>query len=184
MSIQQQYIEIFNKNQASVQSHVDFWVEYVVFSWQWWVMVGTFILLWSLFWKLKKSEVLPRISIFGLFWIIVASNLDGLGYELGLWGYTYNLSPFLPKSYVFDYCLIPITYMLIYQYFPNGKRFFYANVVLALGASLIAEPVAEKLGLYIPFHWSVFISIPLYILISYLLKFFTERICRSIIYEK
>ncbi|WP_339149454.1 MULTISPECIES: CBO0543 family protein [unclassified Sutcliffiella] len=180
MSIMQQYIEIFNENQSAVQAHVNFWLEHVVFSWQWWLMIGIFILLWTLFWKLKKPEELPRISIFGLLWIIVASNLDGLGYEFGLWGYTYNLSPYLPKSYVFDYCLIPVTYMLIYQYFPIGKKFFLANLVLAVGASLIAEPVAEKLGLYTPFHWNVFISIPLYIIISYILKFFTEKICQSI----
>ncbi|MCM3617068.1 hypothetical protein M3936_05645 [Sutcliffiella horikoshii] len=180
MFIEQQYIEVFEKNQSSVQSHFNFWLEYVLFSWQWWVMVGIFILLWVLFWKLIKIEELPRITIFGLLWIIVASNLDGLGYELGLWGYTYNLSPFLPKSYVFDYCLIPITYMLIFQYFPSGKKFLYSNVVLALGASLVAEPIAEKVGLYTPFNWNILISIPLYIIISYILKFFTEKICQSI----
>ncbi|MEA3322379.1 MAG: CBO0543 family protein [Bacillota bacterium] len=181
MSIKQQYIEIFNKNQSSVQAHVNFWLEHVVFSWRWWTMVAIFIILWTLFWKLKKSKHLPRITIFGLLWTIVASNLDGLGYELGLWGYTYNLSPLLPKSYIFDYCLIPITYMLLYQYFQDGKGFLYANIVLAVGASLIAEPVAEKLGLYIPFHWSFYISIPLYILIAYILKLITEKICRSIL---
>ncbi|NLP49296.1 CBO0543 family protein [Bacillus sp. RO1] len=181
MSIKQQYIEIFNKNQSSVQAHVNFWLEHVVFSWRWWTMVAIFITLWTLFWKLKKTKHLPRISIFGLLWIIVASNLDGLGYELGLWGYTYNLSPFLPKSYIFDYCLIPITYMLLYQYFQEGKGFFYANIVLAIGASLIAEPVAEKLRLYIPFHWSFYISVPLYILIAYILKLITEKICKSIL---
>ncbi|WP_053073817.1 CBO0543 family protein [Bacillus sp. LL01] len=147
-------------------------------------MVSTFVLLWTLFWKLKETNALPRITIYDLFWIIVASNLDGLGYELGLWGYTYKLSPFLPKSYVFDYCLIPITYMLIYQYFPTGKSFFCANVILAFGASFVAEPVAEKLGLYIPFHWNFFISIPLYIIIAYILKFFTEIICRFILQKE
>ncbi|WP_226682511.1 CBO0543 family protein [Sutcliffiella horikoshii] len=181
MSIKQQYIEIFNENQSSVQAHVNFWLDHVVFSWRWWTMVAIFIILWTLFWKLKKSKHLPRITIFGLLWIIVASNLDGLGFELGLWGYTYNLSPFLPKSYIFDYCLIPITYMLLYQYFQEGKGFLYANIILAVGASLIAEPVAEKLGLYIPFHWSFYISVPLYTLIAYILKLITEAICRSIL---
>jgi hypothetical protein len=176
MSNKQQYVDVYEKYQTSVHSHLNYWLENVVFSWQWWLMVSVFVLLWLIFWKLKKKESIPKISLYGLLWIIAASNLDGLGFELGLWGYPYNLSPYLPKSYVFDYCLIPITYMLIYQYFPKGKSFFWAVVTLALGSSLVAEPLAEWLGLYISFHWKVYYSIPIYILIAYILKFITEEI--------
>jgi hypothetical protein len=174
-----QYDRIREKALEVSHENIEYWMAHCYLSPRWWFLVGLFILSWFIFFRLTRKEEMPRLFFLGLIWIIVAANLDGLGFELGLWGYPSQLIPILPKAYVFDYALIPVTYMLLYKYFPKGKSFLYANIVLAACASFIAEPVFQWLHIYKVYHWERWWSFIIYIILSYLIRWLVEVVFDS-----
>ncbi|MGR3765446.1 CBO0543 family protein [Rossellomorea sp. NS-SX7] len=172
----EQYDKVHSELLKASKLNIDYWLEYNFLTLKWWVIVAAMILLWLVFLKLVKRDDLPKILFFGLVWIIVAANLDGFGFELGLWGYPTELLPIYPKAYLFDYAMIPVSYMLLYYYFPRGKAFFIANIVLAGGASFISEPFFRWLDYYKAYYWNPWWSFLIYFIVSYMIRWFVERI--------
>lgn len=158
--------------------YIGYWFEHCFLSPKWWLLIVLFIGTWVVFIKLVNREKLPKILFLGLIWIIISSNLDGMGYELGLWGYPVQISPLLSKAYLFDYALVPVTYMLVYFYFPKGKKFLVANVILAAGASFIAEPFFRWLDIYKIYNWKMIYSFFIYIFLSYVIRAIVEKVFR------
>ncbi|WRP07252.1 CBO0543 family protein [Rossellomorea aquimaris] len=174
----EQYDRIREKDVAINHEYIGYWLDHCFLTPRWWFLVALFMLPWVIFFRLTKREELPRLLFLGLIWILVAANLDGIGFDLGLWGYPGQLIPILSKAYVFDYALIPVTYMLLYKYFPKGKSFLYGNIVLSAGASFIAEPVFEWLHIYHIYHWKLWWSFVIYIVLSYLIRWVVELVFR------
>jgi FtsH-binding integral membrane protein len=175
----ERYDQIREKDVALNKEYIQYWLDHCFLSPRWWFIVVLFILSWVIFFRLTKRKERPKLFFLGLTWILVAANLDGIGYDLGLWGYPGQLIPILPKAYLFDYALIPVTYMLLYKYFPKGKAFLYANIVLSAGASFIAEPIFQWLHIYKIYHWKTGVSFVIYIVLSYLIRWVVELIFRG-----
>ncbi|MCP3738183.1 CBO0543 family protein [Rossellomorea sp. BNER] len=173
------YDQLNNQVVNITDQYIDYWLEYCFLSPKWWLLVVLFIVAWFVFIKLVNREKLPKLLFLGLLWIIISSNLDGYGYELGLWGYPVQISPFLAKAYLFDYAFVPVFYMLLYHYFPKGRRFFFANVILAAGASFIAEPIFIWLDIYKIYNWKTVYSFFIYIFLSYVIRAIVEKVFRE-----
>jgi hypothetical protein len=172
----EKYDKVHDELQRAVNLNIDYWLKYNFLSLKWWIIIVLMILLWVLLLKLVDRRQLPRILFLGLVWIMAAANLDGFGYELGYWGYPTELLPIYPKAYLFDYALIPVTYMLIYYYFPKGKAFFISNLVLAGGASFISEPFFRWLDYYKAYQWEPWWSFVIYFVLSYIIRWFVEKV--------
>lgn len=172
----EQYDSVHNELMKAAELNIDYWLEYNFLTLKWWIIIVVMILLWLIFLKLVNREQLPKILFLGLVWIMAAANLDGLGFELGFWGYPTELFPIYPKAYLFDYAFIPVTYMLLYNYFPRGMAFFLANLVLAGGASFVSEPFFRWLDYYKAYHWSPWWSFFIYMTVSYLIRWFVEKV--------
>jgi hypothetical protein len=175
----EQYDQIREKDVALNHEYIHYWLDHCFLSPRWWFIIILFILSWVIFFRLTKREEWPRLLFLGLIWIMVSANLDGIGFDLGLWGYPGQLIPILPKAYLFDYALILVTYMLLYKYFPKGKTFLYGNIVLSAGASFIAEPVFQWLHIYNIYHWKIGWSFFIYIVLSYLIRWVVELVFRG-----
>lgn len=175
----ERYDQIREKDVALNQEYIQYWLDHCFLTSRWWFIVVLFVLTWVTFFLLTKKEERQKLLFLGFTWILVAANLDGIGYDLGLWGYPGQLIPILPKAYVFDYALIPVTYMLLYKYFPKGKAFLYANIVLSAGASFIAEPIFQWFNIYKIYHWKVGWSFVIYIFLSYLIRWVVELVFRG-----
>ncbi|MCA1056812.1 hypothetical protein LCM10_17755 [Rossellomorea aquimaris] len=174
-----QYDFVHKELMKSTKLNIDYWLEHNFLTFKWWLIIALIIIFWLIFFKLVNRKQLPKVLFLGLTWILVASNLDGLGFELGWWGYPTELFPIYPKAYLFDYGLIPVTYMLLYLYFPKGKAFFVANVVLAGGASFISEPLFRWLDYYKAYHWHPLWSFFIYMVLSYLIRWFVEKVFKG-----
>ncbi|MBN8193314.1 hypothetical protein JI667_14285 [Bacillus sp. NTK074B] len=174
------YDHIREKALEVTRENIHYWLDYCFLSLRWWFILSLFLLTWVVFIRLTRDqENKPKLLFLGLVWIIVAANLDGYGYELGLWGYPVQLIPLVPKAYLFDYALIPVVYMLLYQYYPKGKEFFFATVALSAGASFVAEPVFRWLDIYTIYHWRVWWSFIIYFLLSYMIRGIVEYVFRK-----
>ncbi|AFC33323.1 hypothetical protein PM3016_6715 [Paenibacillus mucilaginosus 3016] len=146
------------------------WTQHEVFTPQWWFLLVLFLGSWLLWWRLLDKRRLYEIGFLGLFMAYLATLLDAAGSELQLWSYHYKLFPLYNRLLTADIALVPICYMLIYQWFPRWKPFLLAHAVLALGASFAAEPLFIWLGIYQPIVWKSYYSVPIYLLLAVMTK--------------
>lgn len=137
-----------------------------VFSFQWFFLVFLLVVPWVVWWRLVKREYISEILSYGLLILAISSFLNGSGLNLLLWSYPYRLLPFSPRIYLISYSVLPVTYMLMYQYFRTWKSFAAANVVLALVFAFILQPILRWMGMYNMINWSYFYSFVIYIVMG------------------
>ena len=157
------------------QLTMEHWVNYEVFTWQWWLGLACVVIPLLLMWKLVDKRRLLEIIAFGFMVNILATFLDVVGSELLLWNYTLRIIPQLPLLFPVDFVLVPIFYMLIYQRYPAWKQFLLASTILALAFAFVAEPLAVYIKQYELIHWKFIYSFPIYIVIAILCKIFANK---------
>jgi hypothetical protein len=137
--------------------HIDSktWVEYEVFTWNWWILTSLFIFPWLIWAKLAKRESIVEALLFGSIITIATTLFDLIGEQLGAWAYPTVFIPVMPRGLVFDLSMVPVAYMLIYQYFVSWKSFLIALVIMAILYAFIGEPFANwaELVFYKKWHY-------------------------------
>lgn len=145
------------------QARIENWLGESVGSWHWWVLFGVSTLPW-LFWiKHADRRQIHELTLFGVLMILGALTLDQLGYELSLWSYPFSFIPIFPHLASADYTVLPVVYMLVYQYYPTWRSFFWVSVGIAFAFSFLAEPLLSKLGFYVLIKWAYWASFIIYI---------------------
>jgi hypothetical protein len=81
-----------------------------------------------------------QILLFGALRTVSITTYDLFGANFGLWGYNVRLLPVIPGIFLYDYTVIPLYFMLVYQYSPNWKMFLVWNAVLSGFIGLIFFP--------------------------------------------
>lgn len=154
---------------------IEYWTEQVVFSFEWWLLVGIFLIPWIVWWKSVAKGRLFEISTFGSIILIIAMVLDAIGVKYCLWNYPYRLTPLMHPALPFDLSVIPVTYMLLYQYLGGWKKFAIGTLLTAFVFAFVAEPLLVMLNLYQPLHWSHSYSLPIYFLLPLFVKWVVEK---------
>ncbi|TYP74526.1 CBO0543 family protein [Paenibacillus methanolicus] len=118
-------------------------------TWQFWLLAVLFVVpLIVVLWKMDRSRAF-LLGFFGLNVHIWFSYIDTFGVERGMWGYPYKFVPFLPESITLDTSLVPVTFMLLYQWCMNTRRNFYLFGIALCGAySFILKPIMVQLDLF------------------------------------
>jgi hypothetical protein len=153
---------------------LDYWVKYVFNTWQWWVNIGALVLPIILWWKLVNKKILTEIIIYGFIASSLAVFFDTIGETLVLWDYPYLI---IPMDYILidtDYSVLPVAYMLAYQYFSKWKGFITSNTLISAIFSFVAEPMLVWLGFYEVHGWKFIYSFPIYVAIAIVSKWITE----------
>lgn len=151
----------------------DVWLEYVVFSWRWWVGIGLAIIPWIVWIIFRKKDSTHRLLFVGLFVILISSYLDFLGVQLGLWRYKYEDLPTVPAYMPWDISILPVLIMFILQYKPHTSPLIKALLFAAFTA-FFGEPITVWLEIYEPITWKSIYSFPIYIVI-YLISHYLSR---------
>jgi hypothetical protein len=151
------------------------WLAFDVFSGEWWLQLVMFSIPWLIFFKLADRRRLPELLLLGTWALIVAETLDHIGFELGLWYYPVELLPLFPRFEEVNLATLPVTYMLIYQYYPQWGRYLTALTVMSALFVGLAEPALVRLGLYEPITWEFYYGFPIYILIGLALKYLVQK---------
>lgn len=151
------------------------WLNYEVFSWQWWFGTATILSL-IVWWKLVDRKRILEISVFGLIVNVSATILDVTGSELVLWDYSIRVLPHIPMLFPVDFILLPIIDMLIYQYCRKWKQFLIANTIAAAALAFIVEPFAIMIGQYKLFSWRLVYSFPIYLAIAIFSRLVTQKL--------
>ncbi|UOR13670.1 CBO0543 family protein [Halobacillus amylolyticus] len=151
------------------------WVEHELFSFNWWFLLVITIVPWIMWWRLVDKKRLLEISFMGALVTVTAMFLDTVGISFLLWTYGYKLIQMVPTLNPVDFTVIPVCYMLLYQWFSKWKSYLIAHVVTAAGAVFIAEPLFVWMNIYTLHSWEYIYSFPFYIAIGVGFKWLIQK---------
>jgi hypothetical protein len=163
--------DIEKLDQILSKIRIEYWLHHILFTPQWWFLMVILIVPWFIFVKLIDKNRIIEVFLFGALASITIVTLDDFGVELQLWTYKYRIS-FIQRMNPVDYTLLPISYMLIYQYCKTWKFFILALVCLSFAGAFIVEPLFVWFDIYQMLKWKSIYSIPFYILIPISIRWF------------
>lgn len=158
------------------QLNLEGWLENELFTWNWWLLLVFALLPWIIWIKFVDRKSLMEILLFGTFICIPTVFLDVIGYNYKLWDYPITFIPNIPRAIPFDMSMIPVSYMLLYQYFSTWKTYMIFLVVLAGSFAFIGEPFSVWANLTFYFKWHYVFSFLYYILLGITVKIIIEKI--------
>jgi hypothetical protein len=144
----------------------EYWLHETLFSWEWFFLIALIVVPWIIWCFVVNKRRIHEILLYGMIVILISITLDDLGVEMDLWSYPYLLAGIFPRMNPVDLAVMPVTYMIIYQYFSHWKSFIIAHIVLAAVASFVIEPLFHWMGIYILNKWTYLCSFPIYIFIG------------------
>ncbi|MGM7722099.1 CBO0543 family protein [Metabacillus sp. Hm71] len=166
--------KIYELIEETHNKKLDFWIENVVFTWQWWLGVFLSVVPWILWFYFRKKESTYRLLCAGFFIIFISCWFDFIGITLGLWHYNYDVLPFLPSYLPWDFTILPVIVMFLIQYKPNFNPYFKA-FIFAGGSALIGEPIFEWIKIYNSEQWEYIYSFPIFFVLYLIANFISTR---------
>ncbi|MDR3563707.1 MAG: hypothetical protein P4N59_20050 [Negativicutes bacterium] len=160
--------------QLLTQARIENWLGESLGTWRWWVLLALLFVPWFVWAKLADRKNLLELALFGMLIMVNSITLDELGFVLSLWHYPVDVIPVFPRLTSVDYTAVPIVFMLIYQYFPTWKSFFWALTIVAALFSFVVEPLIAKLGFYVLVKWMYWYSFIIYIIMGLLSRWLTK----------
>jgi hypothetical protein len=137
-----------NSNQ-STDALIDYWKDFALYtSLEYWMMVAILLVpLLILFFKIDKNKIF-LVGFFGYSIHVIFAYVDSYGKHSGLWNYPFPIIPALPGLAI-DSSLVPVTFMLVYQWTLNNKKNYYVySIITAVIFSFIIKPLLVELGLF------------------------------------
>lgn len=146
-----------------LDANYHYWLEHVLFSFNWWFLLVLTIVPWVIWWQVVDKKRLLEISLIGIFVAIIATSFDMAGHSLLLWSYNYKLIQMTPSLSAIDLALLPVSFMVIYQLFPKWKSYIIAHIIFSAGGTFVVEPLFAWMGIYTLHGWKYIYSFPIYI---------------------
>lgn len=168
------YKELLNLAKEHWRLQYQDWVNDDIHKWTWWLQLAVAIIPLFFWWKIVDKKRLLEIIVFGLLINVFTIILDTIGYAMVLWDYPDRFLPALPNIAPIDVVVVPVTYMIIYQYFHTWKSFIIAMVVMAAIYSFVAEPLMVALNLYTLVRWEYVYSFPIYLAMGIAIRALTR----------
>ncbi len=176
LSLPETAINIVQIHSVFTEARIQHWLEYTLFTWQWWLLVALLITPWIVWGILIDKKRFTAIILLGVFVLATVTWMDDLGSDLILWYYPYKLVPLYPQLIPINYAVLPVSYMLIYQYFPPWRSYITAVAIMAALFSFVAEPALVYLGMYRVLKWQFYYSFPIYLLIGISHRLLVEKV--------
>lgn len=142
------------------------WINFEVCSYQWWLLTVVSILSVIVCIKLIDRKRLIEIFLYGLIIAVLSVTLDEFGYEYRLWSYNIHLLSQLPHISWVYYIIMPVIYMLVYQYYYDWRSYYLAMAVLAVVLAFVFEPLLVLMQIYVLLKWRHIYSFPIYFVIG------------------
>lgn len=154
------------------------WVNYEIYSFQWWLLTILSVVMVVGWLKVVDRTRLNEIFLYGLIVAVLSVTLDEFGYEYRLWSYNYHLLAQLPHISWVYYFILPVIYMVVYQYYYTWKAFLPVMLATAGVLAFGCEPLLVWLQIYVPLKWLHIYSLPVYFAIGVAVKAFVIKLNR------
>lgn len=168
--------ELIEQEKIVFEMMEQYWLQNSLFTWQWWLLLALAIIPWFIWWRLVDKRRLFEILTFGLTILFISIILDIIGQSYLLWIYPHRIHwatapPILP----YDTTVMPVAYMLTYQYATSWKAFIKWMIIVGLVYAFIAEPFLKWINVYKTLNWKYYYSFPIYIGLGLLTKWLVEK---------
>lgn len=147
------YQDIQNVRQELSDVAFRHWLNDDVFSPTWWLLLASTIIPVYIWYKVVDKKRFFEILSYGLITACLSIVLDVIGVDLTRWGYPDKLFSMIPPLFPADLVVIPISAMLVYQYFNRWSSFLIANTLWASTFAYIIEPLAIKIHMFHMDNW-------------------------------
>ncbi|MGG1631823.1 CBO0543 family protein [Rossellomorea sp. NRS-1567] len=127
-----------------------YWQQYSDFAtWPFWVLAALFILpLIVLLFRIDKRKAL-LLGFYGYNVHVFFTYVDAIGANMVKWFYPYKIFPVLASSVSLDVSLVPVAYMLMYQFTLNHHKNYYLFMLLLSAVFAFAfKPLLVAIGLF------------------------------------
>lgn len=173
---QQEHFDHLQSIKLELEStYSDYWHKFSDFSaWQFWVVLAMIIIpLIVLFFKIDRSKIF-LLGFFGYSIHVLAVYTDALGMRKVWWDYPYIAFPQLPGSIGIDASLVPVYFILLYQWCINKNKNYWLYATLSsFGFTFILKPIMVSLNLF-QLNTSWFILLLAYLFVVYGAKIITD----------
>ncbi|MEK3990045.1 CBO0543 family protein [Robertmurraya sp. FSL R5-0851] len=119
---------------------------------------------------MKKRKWFVESLLFGMIVMNVTLLLDTVGMQFSFWEYPVEFLPVIPRGFPFDVSMVPVAFILLFQYFQTWKSFIIAQVIMAIAYAFIGEPFCEWLHLVRYFKWNYLYSFVYYIILGIVVR--------------
>jgi hypothetical protein len=119
----------------------------------------------------------------GFYIMAISTLLDILGDQTGIWYYQFHVIPTLPTYFPWDVTLMPVSVMILLQFFPKINPWLKA-IFFAISTSYIAEPFTHWLDIYEVIAWRYSYSVPIQILLFMSAYWLSQRSKFSPLYKE
>lgn len=162
--------EITKIREAHREAYWAYWINENLFSFGWWFILVLNILFLYIVWKLLDRTRLFELLTVGGLASIFSTILDTVTVQYGLTGYPTSLTPISPSFFIATLIILPVIYILLYQFFSTWKAFITANVVAGTFFSFVGENLLRWLNIYQYIQWNSFYSLITYVGIAIVIK--------------
>lgn len=141
--------EIYNKNKDLNSTLISYWKDYSnLDSWQFWFVLSLLIIpLIILFFAVDRTKIF-EILFFGFSVHMLWTYIDILLGSTSLFVHQYFIVPLLPFALSITSSVLPVGFMLIYQYCLNHhKNFYFYTILLSAVFSFGLVSMERLLGL-------------------------------------
>jgi len=152
------------------------WHKYELYSINWWLLILIVLTSWVIWLRLVDKRQIKDCLLVGLSIGLMSLIVDYIGGEKLFWVYPVTIYPLLPRLLEIDLAALPVSYMLIYQYYPKWKAYIIALIILGTMLSFVAEPLYHLSDGYQPLVWKYYYSLPIYIIMGVFIKWFIIKL--------
>lgn len=142
--------KITEKQQAIANDWTTYWTDFSSFStWGFWFNVAMFTLpLLLLYYKIDRQRAF-QIGFFGFNVHVWFGYFDTFGTVQGYWTYPFQMVSFMPNSFGMDASLVPVLFMLLYQWVTNTNRNYYLySLILSVFLSFVLKPIFVSINVF------------------------------------
>ena len=173
--------KLIKQQQEGAGQWLKYWQEFSAFdTWQFWFHVVMFlspliILYFAMDWKRAL-----QLGFYGFNVHVWFGYFDDFGSTQGLWTYPYKMIPFVAHSIGLDASLVPVSFILVYQWtIKHNKNYYLYTLLLSLFLSFILKPILVMHNLFKFNAWANYFHLFLtYIVILVLSKVITDIFLR------
>jgi hypothetical protein len=149
----------------------ELFMDHILFSLKWWILLFVAILVCFIWWKLVDKKRFNEIALVGFVAALITVISDAIGLEKALWAHPIQLLGTIRHIHEIELIVIPVIYMLLYQYFGEWKKYIIAVIAYAIVGAYIIIPLNLWFGTYKIIKWKLTYSFITFIIIGIMIKF-------------
>ncbi|MDF2572687.1 MAG: hypothetical protein K0R55_4291 [Sporomusa sp.] len=141
-----------------------------LFTARWWLIIVSIAIAYGLWWKYVDKRHLTQILLFGSFIAVFRLIMDDAGSSAALWGYSVKPLPFGQALFLNDLTIVPLGFMLVYQYCRSWKKFFLWTVIIEAAYSFLLLPMLVKFDILRLYNWQYYYTFFIMIIVAIVMR--------------